>query len=76
MLDPVAGSGSTLIAAEKTQRRARLIEIDPAYCDAICQRFLDFTGKEATLAGSGETFTAVRARRQRAKAVTTTARAR
>lgn len=45
--DPFAGSGSTLIACEQTGRRARLVEIDAAYCDVIVQRWQDFTGREA-----------------------------
>ncbi len=39
MLDPFAGSGTTLIAPEKTGRRARVIEFDPAYYDQIVRRF-------------------------------------
>ncbi len=39
VLDPFGGSGSTLIAAEKCGRRARLIEIDPLYCDVIVRRY-------------------------------------
>jgi len=39
VLDPFGGSGTTLIAAEKTGRSARLIEYDPAYCDTILRRF-------------------------------------
>ena len=38
VLDPFGGSGTTLIAAEKTGRLARLIEFDPAYCDTILRR--------------------------------------
>jgi DNA modification methylase len=56
VLDPFAGSGTTLIAAEKTGRRARLIEFDLAYCD----RFAQVTGKEAHLAATGEGFEAVK----------------
>ncbi len=64
VLDPFGGSGSTLIAAEKTRRKTRLIEIDAAYCDSICERFQAFTGHDAILAETGETFATVRARRQ------------
>ena len=46
VLDPFAGSGSTLIAAHQTGRRARLIEYDPAYCDQTLARFQKVTGKE------------------------------
>ncbi|MCW1401923.1 DNA methyltransferase [Novosphingobium sp. MW5] len=56
VLDPFAGSGTTLIAAQMTGRSARLIEFDPAYCDTIIRRFEAYTGKEARLAGTGETF--------------------
>jgi DNA modification methylase len=47
VLDPFAGSGSTLIACERLGRRARLIEIDPRYADVILRRWQDFTGKPA-----------------------------
>lgn len=47
VLDLFGGSGSTLIAAEQTGRRALLMEIDPAYCDVIVQRWEEFTGKKA-----------------------------
>jgi len=56
VLDAFGGSGSTLIAAEKTGRVARLIEYDPVYCDTIIRRWEAFTGKRATLLSSGETF--------------------
>jgi DNA modification methylase len=56
VLDPFGGSGTTLIAAEKTGRLARLIEFDPAYCDAILRRFERVTGKQATQAASGTSF--------------------
>ena len=50
VLDLFGGSGSTLIACEKTGRKARLMELDPKYCDVIIKRWEDFTGKQATLA--------------------------
>ena len=56
MLDPFGGSGTTLIAAEKTGRRTRLLEFDPLYCDQIIQRFEKLTGKQARLAITGESF--------------------
>ena len=56
VLDGFGGSGSTLIAAEKTGRCARLIEYDPLYCDTIARRWERYTGKRATLAGSRATF--------------------
>jgi DNA modification methylase len=56
VLDPFGGSGTTLIAAEKTGRLARLIEFDPAYCDTILRRFERVTGKQATQTVSGTSF--------------------
>ncbi|ESY27389.1 site-specific DNA-methyltransferase [Mesorhizobium sp. C386A] len=56
VLDSFGGSGSTLLASHKTGRHARLIEIDPVYCDLIIRRFERHTGKQATLATTGETF--------------------
>jgi len=56
VLDGFGGSGSTLIAAEKTGRSARLIEYDPLYCDTIVRRWEQLTGKLATLAGPGLSF--------------------
>jgi DNA modification methylase len=47
VLDPFGGSGSTLIAAEKSGRVARLIELDPKYVDVIVRRWEDFTGQKA-----------------------------
>lgn len=63
VLDPFGGSGTTMIAAERTGRRARLIEIDPLYCDVIVQRWQAFSGKAAHLAETNETFDEVKARR-------------
>ena len=48
VLDPFGGSGSTLIACEKSGRQARLIELDPKYCDVIIRRFQDYSGMAAT----------------------------
>jgi DNA modification methylase len=47
VLDPFAGSGTVVIAAERTGRKARAIEIDPAYCDLIVKRWQEYTGKRA-----------------------------
>jgi DNA modification methylase len=49
VLDGFGGSGSTLIAAEMTGRVARLIEVDPGYCDTILRRFQAYTGKHPVL---------------------------
>ena len=56
VLDGFGGSGTTLIAAERTGRAARLIELDPLYCDVICRRFAAQTGQPARLAGTNQTF--------------------
>lgn len=56
VLDMFGGSGTTLIAAEKVGRSARLIEYDPLYCDTIVTRFERYTGKRAILAESGSSF--------------------
>lgn len=56
VLDPFAGSGSALIACEKTGRHARLIELEPRYCDVIIRRFEEFSGKRAVLASDGRGF--------------------
>ena len=54
ILDLFGGSGSTLIACEKIGRHARLMELDPKYCDVIVKRWEDFTGKKAVLLTSSE----------------------
>jgi len=56
VLDPFGGSGTTLIACEKSGRRARLMELDPKYVDVICRRYQDFSGKEAKRASDGAVF--------------------
>ena len=53
VLDLFGGSGSTLIGAEKTGRRAFLTELDPLYCDVICDRFQRYSGKPAVLERTG-----------------------
>jgi DNA modification methylase len=56
VLDPFAGSGTTIIAAEKTGRRTRAIEIDPHYCDVIVRRWQAYTGKQAIHEPTGTSF--------------------
>lgn len=59
ILDPFAGSGSTILAAQKTGRRARAIELDPYYVDTIIRRFQKETGINAVIADSGLPFDAL-----------------
>ena len=56
VLDSFSGSGTTAIACEKNGRNARLMELDPKYCDVIIKRWQDFTGQEAVHAETGKTF--------------------
>jgi DNA modification methylase len=68
VLDPFGGSGTSLIAAERTGRKARLIEIDPSYVDVAIARFEKLTRGDAVHAASGKSFAEVaRARRGNAK---------
>lgn len=60
VLDSFGGSGTTLIAAEKNGRIARIMELDPKYCDVIVQRWQDFTGQTAALEADGRTFDEVK----------------
>jgi DNA modification methylase len=60
VVDLFGGSGSTMIAAEKMGRRARLMEIDPPYCDVIIRRWQDYTGRKAVLDGDGRNFEEIR----------------
>jgi DNA modification methylase len=55
VLDPFGGSGTTLIACEKSGRRARLMELDPKYVDVIVRRWQLFSGKQAKRASDGAT---------------------
>jgi DNA modification methylase len=56
ILDPFGGSGTTMIAAEKTKRRAALIELDPHYVDTIVRRWQAYTDAEAMDADTGTRF--------------------
>lgn len=56
VLDPFLGSGSTLIAAEKTGRRCRGVELDPLYIDLVLRRYELITGRAALLVSTGEIF--------------------
>jgi DNA modification methylase len=56
VLDPFGGSGSTLIACEKTGRQARLIELDPRYVDVTIQRWQEWAGAAAVLECDGRSF--------------------
>jgi DNA modification methylase len=63
VLDPFGGSGTTLIACERTGRLARLIELDPKYCDVIVRRYCEHTGKDAVLESDGRAWAEVAAER-------------
>ena len=56
VLDVFGGSGSTLIACEKTNRKCDMMELDPKYCDVIIKRWQDYTGEQATHEATGKTF--------------------
>jgi DNA modification methylase len=56
VLDPFGGSGTTMIAAQLTGRRARLVELDPVYVDVTIARWQAYTGNEARLESTGKTF--------------------
>lgn len=64
VLEPFAGSGSTLVAAERAGRVCRAIEIDALYCDVVIRRWEAMTGEQAILESTGETFDEVAERRQ------------
>jgi DNA modification methylase len=63
VLDPFCGSGTILIAAERTGRKARALEIDPTYVDVAVRRWQAYTGKSAVLVGSGEAFETIEEQR-------------
>lgn len=64
VLDPFAGSGTTLIAAEKLGRCARLIELDPIYVDTIVERWQNLTGKTAYHKQTGQTYVSISSNRK------------
>jgi DNA modification methylase len=66
VLDLFGGSGSTLIGAEQTGRRCFVMELDPAYCDVIVERWQAATGGKAVLEGEGTPFEAIAADRRTA----------
>jgi DNA modification methylase len=63
VLDPFGGSGSTLIACEKAGRQARLIELNPRYCDVMLRRWQEWTGEQASWGKNGRSFADVAAKR-------------
>lgn len=63
VLDLFGGSGSTLIAAENTKRKAFVMELDPLYVDVIIQRWQNATGEQATLDGDGRTYAEIASER-------------
>lgn len=56
VLDLFGGSGTTMMACQNSSRHARLMELDPKYCDVIVKRWQDFTGKQAILESTGEPY--------------------
>jgi len=63
ILDPFGGSGTTILAAERTRRKARLIELDPIYCDVTIRRWEKMTDRQAVLVATGQSFAEVAAER-------------
>src|SRR5690606_4459541 len=61
--EPFSGSGSPLLAGEKTGRRVYGLELSEAFCDVIVKRWQEFTGKAATLDGDGRSFDEIAAER-------------
>ena len=67
VLDPFGGSGTTMIAAQRTGRRARLIELDPGYVDVVVQRWQSLDAGDPILAETGESWAVVAAQRERSE---------
>ena len=68
ILDPFGGSGTTLIACERANRQARVVELDPKYCDVIVRRWQDYTGQEAKLEADGRSYSEIESERAPAAA--------
>ena len=66
VLDLFGGSGSTMIGAEQAGRNCFMMELDPKYCDVIIKRWQEFTGQQATLEVTGQTFAELSAERKAA----------
>ena len=64
MYDPFLGSGTTLIAAEMTERICFGLDIDPRYVDVVIKRWQKLTGRQAKLEGDGRTFDEIAAQRE------------
>lgn len=64
VIDPFLGSGSTLIACEKTGRHCRGLELDPLYVEVILRRYEAVTKRPAVMESTGETFPELSMRRQ------------
>jgi len=64
VLDPFGGSGTTMIAAQRTERRGRLVELDPVYVDVTVERWQAYTGDTAKLEATGQTFAEMAAARR------------
>jgi len=67
-IEPFGGSGSTLMGAEVSKRNCYTMELDPKYCDVIIQRWQDFTGQQATLEATGQTYAELKDERCKAAA--------
>jgi len=63
IIEPFAGTGTTTLAAEKTGCSSFNMELDPRYCDVIIKRWQDFTGQQATLESTGQTYDELKAER-------------
>ena len=65
-VEPFGGSGSTLMGAETTGRTCYTMEMQEKYCDVIIKRWQDFTGEQATLEATGQTYDQLKQEREAA----------